>query len=522
MPSLTFPCRNDREVEENFRIAAAESKASFGDDRLLVEKFIEEPRHVEIQLIGDQNGTTLYLPERECSIQRRNQKVIEEAPSLAITPEKRRQMGEQAVRLAKAVGYYSAGTVEFLVDKHKNFYFLEMNTRLQVEHPITELITGLDLVELMIRVAAGQNLAISQDQVSKRIKGWAVESRVYAEDPKFYLPCIGSLTRYREPEAVVGQHVRCDSGIKEGSEISIYYDPMICKLSTHAATRDEALDAMTSALDRYVIRGVTNNISLLRQVVNDERFRQGRISTAFLAEKYPHGFLGHQLEAEEASLLAVLAAGVYWRRAVLEASIDRVDGNVIVQRGPLNVTIQEYPESFVVVPSADSPDEYSVGKSAKKFKLKLEWNAHPLISTSFELGGKVTHNLIAQFHESPVPSRMILQAFGTPYTISLRTPLQERLSKIVEAGRKASTASAAARKARQILSPMPGTIVSLRVKPGDLVQEGSEVLVVEAMKMQNVLRASHPARVKDVLVREGDNVVAEQVLIEFEEIKEGN
>jgi propionyl-CoA carboxylase alpha chain len=275
---------NDEEVKTAYRLSKAEAASSFGDDRLLIEKFIEDPRHIEIQLIGDQHGNTFYLPERECSIQRRNQKVIEEAPSPHLDAATRIAMGEQAVALAKRVGYYSAGTCEFLVDPKRNFYFLEMNTRLQVEHPITELITGVDLVELMIRVAAGEKLNFKQDQLG--FKGWAVESRVYAEDPEKYLPSIGKLTKYMEPKGQA-KEIRCDSGIREGSEISIFFDPMICKLSTYGETRQEALDTMEKALDTYVIKGVTHNIPLLRDVISHPRFKAGKLSTKFLAEEYP-------------------------------------------------------------------------------------------------------------------------------------------------------------------------------------------------------------------------------------------
>ncbi|ORX65654.1 hypothetical protein DL89DRAFT_260829 [Linderina pennispora] len=264
------------EVLEGFKLASDEALSSFGDNRILLEKYVEEPRHIEIQIIADNKGNVLWLPERECSIQRRNQKVIEEAPSTHLDPETRRAMGEQAVALARNVGYNSAGTVEFLVDKHRNFYFLEMNTRLQVEHPITEYITGFDL-----------------------INGWAIESRVYAEDPEKYLPSIGTLSKYQEPTSwKVENNVRCDSGITEGSEISMFYDPMICKLSTYGATRDEAISTMNHALDRYLIKGVTHNIPLLRDVISNADFGKGKITTAFLAEHYPSGFKGHRLDAD--------------------------------------------------------------------------------------------------------------------------------------------------------------------------------------------------------------------------------
>jgi propionyl-CoA carboxylase alpha chain len=299
---------NKDEAIEGFRLSKQEAKASFGDDRIFVEKFIEEPRHVEIQLIGDSHGNCLYLPERECSIQRRNQKVIEEAPSMAVSREVHAEMGKQAVQLAKAVKYQSAGTVEFLVDKHQNFYFLEMNTRLQVEHPITEWVSGLDLVELMIMVAAGHKLPLTQAQV--QCKGWALESRVYAENPLVnYLPSIGTLVKYVEPPGTIADGVRIDTGVCEGSEISMFYDPMISKLVTYGKDRKEAIARMKTALDSYVIRGVDHNICLLRDVIEHDRFVSGKITTAYLNEEYPQGFQGHQLtQAEHRELLSIVAA----------------------------------------------------------------------------------------------------------------------------------------------------------------------------------------------------------------------
>lgn len=308
---------NDDEIKRNFKIAQNEAVASFGDGRLLVEKFIDNPRHIEIQIIGDKHGNTFYLPERECSIQRRNQKVIEEAPSSHIDQKTREEMGRQAILLAKEVGYHSAGTVEFLVDSKRNFYFLEMNTRLQVEHPITEYITDLDLVELMIRVAAGEKLDLDQNVVNKP-KGWAFESRVYAEDPEKYLPSIGRLNTYIEPEG--GKEIRCDSGILEGSEISIHYDPMICKLCSYGVDRQTAMAVMARALDEYVIKGVTHNIPLLREVISHPRFMSGDISTKFLAEEFPKGFKGHVLNDDEKSRLLATIAWIYAQRDIRNRS----------------------------------------------------------------------------------------------------------------------------------------------------------------------------------------------------------
>jgi len=298
---------NDKECREGFRLSKQEAKSSFGDDRMLVEKFIDNPRHIEMQILADKHGNAIWLNERECSIQRRNQKVIEEAPSSFVDPDMRRRMGEQAVQLALAVGYDSAGTVEFLVDSQKNFYFLEMNTRLQVEHPITEEITRLDIVQQMLRVAYGHKLNIQQKHIG--IDGWSFECRVYAEDPYkgFGLPSVGRLTKYEEPTHIPG--IRCDSGIREGSEISIYYDPLICKLVSHGRNRDEALNRISNALDHYVIRGVTHNIPLLRDIVDEKRFRSGNITTKYLPETYPEGFMGATLSPdEETSLVAVSSA----------------------------------------------------------------------------------------------------------------------------------------------------------------------------------------------------------------------
>merc|ERR1719282_750970 len=304
---------SDIEVREAFHLCSEEGAASFGDDRMLIEKFVDQPRHVEIQILGDKHGNVIYLNERECSIQRRNQKVIEEAPSPFLDPETRKAMGEQAVALSKAIGYDSAGTVEFLMDSQRNFYFLEMNTRLQVEHPITECITGVDLVQQMIRVAYGHPLNLTQNDIG--IRGWALENRVYAEDPtkNFGMPSIGRLFKYEEPKGIDG--VRCDSGIEEGSEISMFYDPMICKLTAYGGSRDEAIQTSINALDHYVIRGVTHNIPLLRDVLTEPVFNSGTFTTNYLLETYPDGFQGVQLSKADTVNLSSLAAVIYFKEA---------------------------------------------------------------------------------------------------------------------------------------------------------------------------------------------------------------
>ncbi|KAF9346150.1 hypothetical protein BGX26_002360 [Mortierella sp. AD094] len=463
---------NDEEVKEGYKIAKTESMASFGDDRLLIEKFIDNPRHIEIQIISDKHGNTLYLPERECSIQRRNQKVIEEAPSTHIDEKTRKAMGEQAVMLAKHVKYSSAGTVEFLVDSARNFYFLEMNTRLQVEHPITEYITGMDLVEQMIRVAAGQKLIPKQEDI--KINGWAIESRVYAEDPEKYLPSIGRLSKYIEPTSTKGQNeVRCDSGIVEGSEISIYYDPMICKLCTHGATRDEAIENMKRALDSYVIKGVTHNIPLLREVVSHNRFHSGKYSTKFLAEEYPTGFKGHSPNATSLSQLASMSALMHAKRELRNWAWGR--GREALLKEDLQGRAPHSWELFIGVQGVDEKVPVKIEKIGKAANGEDEF-----------------------------------EHLGTKFDITVNSPAQNVLSKYMPIKEKASTTN-------MILSPMPGSVVSVDVKVGDVVAEGTAVATIEAMKMANVLRSVRAGVVKSVMVKPGDSVAGDELLIEFED-----
>ncbi|KAG0265583.1 hypothetical protein DFQ27_000533 [Actinomortierella ambigua] len=510
---------NDEEVREGFKIAKQESLASFGDDRLLIEKFIDNPRHIEIQIISDKHGNTLYLPERECSIQRRNQKVIEEAPSTHIDPKTRKAMGEQAVMLAKHVKYSSAGTVEFLVDSQRNFYFLEMNTRLQVEHPITEYITGMDLVEQMIRVAAGQKLIPKQEDI--KIKGWAIESRVYAEDPEKYLPSIGRLSKYIEPTSTKGQNeVRCDSGIVEGSEISIYYDPMICKLCTHGQTREEAIENMKRALDSYVIKGVTHNIPLLREVVSHDRFASGKYSTKFLAEEYPTGFKGHSPDATSLSQLVSMAGLIHAKRelrnwawgAGREALLFEELHNRAPRAWDLFIGVQGVEEKLPVKvehlgKASNGEDEFEISTPGMApFRSSTAWALEsPLITNTFGNGEEVT----LQYLET-LPLGFRVQHLGTKFDITVNTPAQHALAKFMPIKEKASTTNL-------ILSPMPGSVVSVDVKPGDMVAEGTAVATIEAMKMANVLRSVRAGKVKSVLVKPGDSVAGEEILIEFED-----
>ncbi|KAI7829499.1 carbamoyl-phosphate synthase L chain, ATP binding domain-containing protein [Gamsiella multidivaricata] len=510
---------NDEEVLEGYKMAKTESMASFGDDRLLIEKFIDNPRHIEIQIISDKHGNTLYLPERECSIQRRNQKVIEEAPSTHIDEKTRKAMGEQAVMLAKHVKYSSAGTVEFLVDSARNFYFLEMNTRLQVEHPITEYITGMDLVEQMIRVAANQKLIPKQEDI--KINGWAIESRVYAEDPEKYLPSIGRLSKYIEPKSTKGQNeVRCDSGIVEGSEISIYYDPMICKLCTHGATREEAIENMKHALDSYVIKGVTHNIPLLREVVSHDRFASGKYSTKFLAEEYPTGFKGHAPNPSSLAQLASMAGLMHVKRELRNWAWGR--GREALLKEDLQGKAPHSWELFIGVQGVDEKVPVKVEKVGKgannedefeihtpgmaPFKTSTHWPLEsPLISQKFDNGEEVTLQYL-----DTLPLGFRVQHLGTKFDITVNNPAQHALSKYMPIKEKASTTN-------MILSPMPGSVVSVDVKVGDVVAEGTAVATIEAMKMANVLRSVRAGVVKSVMVKPGDSVAGDELLVEFED-----
>uniref|UniRef100_A0A8C3PYI4 Propionyl-CoA carboxylase alpha chain, mitochondrial n=1 Tax=Chrysolophus pictus TaxID=9089 RepID=A0A8C3PYI4_CHRPC len=469
---------DDEETREGFRFSSQEAASSFGDDRLLIEKFIDNPRHIEIQVLADKHGNALWLNERECSIQRRNQKVVEEAPSTFLDSETRRAMGEQAVALAKAVKYSSAGTVEFLVDSSKNFYFLEMNTRLQVEHPVTECITGLDLVQEMIRVAKGYPLRHKQADIP--INGWAVECRVYAEDPykSFGLPSIGKLSQYQEPLHVPS--VRVDSGIEQGSDISIYYDPMISKLITYGSNRAEALRRMEEALDNYVIRGVTHNISLLREVIIHPRFVQGDISTKFLPEVYPDGFKG---------LIPIAKS----KRNSWELSVHLGDGI--------------YPVAVSKDGSSFSPCLVSqqVEVDGMKLNVTSEWNlALPLLSVTIDGTQRTVQRL-----SRDASGKTSIQFLGTVYKLQVLTKAAAELSKYMPEKAAEDTSSI-------LRSPMPGAVVAVSVKPGDMVSEGQEICVIEAMKMQNSMIAAKTGKVKAVHCKAGDTVGEGDLLVELE------
>ncbi|GMR32315.1 hypothetical protein PMAYCL1PPCAC_02510, partial [Pristionchus mayeri] len=504
---------NDKEAREGYNLSKREAASSFGDDRMLVEKFIDNPRHIEMQVLCDKHGNALWLNERECSIQRRNQKVIEEAPSSFVTPEMRRAMGEQSTQLARAVGYDSAGTVEFLVDGKRNFYFLEMNTRLQVEHPITESITGIDIVQQMLRVSYGHKLNFSQKDVP--LQGWAFESRVYAEDPYkgFGLPSVGRLSRYVEPNHIEG--VRCDSGIREGSEISIYYDPLICKLVTHGKDRATALARMRDALDGYVIRGVTHNIPLLRDICQEKRFNEGRITTKYLPEVYPEGFQGAVLTQEEEETVLSMAAALNARKIARSKQFKNQSRQQSTYVDPYKMTfkfVTEIPVEEGEVKKVPVQVSFENGNdkearatiNGKSVAISGDMNlAQPIID--LKANGKVVTTQIV----GKKAGEITVVYKGTNFKVKVLPEHAVDYVKHMKPKAKVDLSSV-------VLSPMPGAIKQVSVKVGDMVAEGQQLIVIEAMKMQNGLHAGKTGKVKTVTVKEGQTVDEGEVLVELE------
>ena len=495
---------NSGEVAEGFARAKSEAKSSFGDDRVFVEKFIVNPRHIEIQVLGDKHGNVIYLGERECSIQRRNQKVIEEAPSPLLDEETRRKMGEQAVALAKAVNYDSAGTVEFVAGQDKSFYFLEMNTRLQVEHPVTELITGIDLVEQMIRVAAGEPLAIRQSDV--HLKGWAVESRIYAEDPtRNFLPSTGRLVKYRPPEEgrSEGVTVRNDTGVYEGGEISIFYDPMIAKLVTHAGDRLTAIDAQSRALDGFVIDGIRHNIPFLSSLMQHERWRSGHLSTGFIAEEYPEGFSPLKPKGENAHRMAAVAAFV---DNLYNERKRQISGQMRTQKpvtfdSARTVTLDK--EHFDI--------EIDSGEGALLVRFVEGGHAHRLESDW--VPGEPVWNGLIDGEKVAVQVRSILNGFEIAHagaTVEARvfTRREAEFFAIMPEKKVADTS-------KSLLCPMPGLVKAIYVKEGQELKAGDPLAMVEAMKMENVLRAERDVTVKALKAKEGDSLAVDAVIMEF-------
>ncbi|TYZ57660.1 hypothetical protein PybrP1_012513 [[Pythium] brassicae (nom. inval.)] len=557
---------DDDEVRMGFRLSKEEAASSFGDDRMFIEKFIEDPRHIEIQLIADSFGNVVPLPERECSIQRRNQKVIEEAPSVLLDAATRLAMGQQASMLAKKVGYVSAGTVEFLCDKNKNFYFLEMNTRLQVEHPVTELISQVDLVEQMIRVAAGHKLPDHLLQGPVPIHGWAMESRVYAEDPlRGFLPSIGRLLKYQEPAHLPG--VRVDSGVTEGSDISMFYDPMISKLITHGKDRGEALARMKVALDNYVIRGPGNNVSFLQDVYRHPRFVSGKITTKFIAEEYPDGFSGVQLTPDEATDLTVVGAVMHLQKAHASAQLSgriasprdalagagAVDDNElefvsghagvvprfrVAQRGASGAELialaqrnrlAEHGETLFV--SVDG--QFGAAKEVVVVELELV-NARNRVETAtlaladgaWQVVGGVDWALNAPLFratltaaggEKAVATQLLdtlpegykLLHHGAVHDVVVRNGLEAKYARFMQPKPTVDTSNL-------LLCPMPGMLISVAVAVGQHVELGQELAVVEAMKMQNVLRSEKRGVIKAIKHAAGASLKVDEVILEYE------
>ncbi|MCB1884247.1 MAG: acetyl/propionyl/methylcrotonyl-CoA carboxylase subunit alpha [Geminicoccaceae bacterium] len=491
--------RDDEGLVEGLERARSEARSSFGDDRCFIEKYVEEPRHVEIQVLGDRHGTIVYLGERECSIQRRHQKVIEEAPSPFLDAATRRAMGEQAVALARAVGYHSAGTVEFIVDKARNFYFLEMNTRLQVEHPVTELVTGLDLVELMLRVAAGERLGFTQDDV--RLEGWAIEGRVYAEDPaKGFLPSTGRLVACEAPKA---EGVRVDTGVVAGGEVSMFYDPMIAKLCAHAPTRDAAIDLLRDAIDAYVIRGLNHNLSFLSALLDHPRFRAGRLTTNFIAEEYGERFSGVALD--EGRLRRVVAVAAAMKAGEL-ARAKRISGGLPGLRlaADTDFVVQIDGRDFAVEVRPEPGTGFvNVGvDGAPPLALVLDWRPGQALVRATADGAPLA------FQARPLPEGYEVVHGGAVLRLTVRRRRAHDLARLMPEKRAADTT-------KILLSPMPGLILAVGVAAGDAVKAGQELCVLEAMKMENVLRAERDATVEKVEIAPRDTVSADQVLMTF-------
>ncbi len=510
---------SDEEAREGFQSSKNEAANSFGDDRIFIEKFVTQPRHIEIQVLCDAHGNGIYLNERECSIQRRNQKVVEEAPSPFLDEATRKAMGEQSVALARAVGYASAGTVEFIVDGDKNFYFLEMNTRLQVEHPVTELITGVDLVEQMIRVASGEKLSITQDDV--QLNGWAIENRLYAEDPyRGFLPSIGRLTRYRPPAELAGGllhengkwqgdapagdgiAVRNDTGVYEGGEISMYYDPMIAKLCTWAPTRGAAIEAMRNALDGFEVEGIGHNLPFLSAVMDHAKFISGDMTTAFIEEEYPEGFQGVELASETLRRIAAATAAMH---RVAEIRRTRVSGRMDNHERRVGtkwvVTLQG--EEFPLKVKADKKGSTIKFADGGKLRVTSDW------TPGDQLASVTVGDDLLVLKVGKIPGGFRIRSRGADLKVHVRTPRQTELARLMPEKVAPDTS-------RLLLCPMPGLIVKVNVEEGQEVQEGQALCTVEAMKMENILRAERTGIVSRINAGAGDSLAVDDVIMEFE------
>lgn len=494
---------NDQDAKEGFQSSKNEAASSFGDDRIFIEKFVTQPRHIEIQVLADAHGNCIYLNERECSIQRRNQKVVEEAPSPFLDEATRQKMGEQACALAKAVGYESAGTVEFIVDSEKNFFFLEMNTRLQVEHPVTELITGIDLVEQMIRIANKEKLKLGQSDIS--IGGWAIENRLYAEDPyRNFLPSIGRLTRYRPPSEFQSSEyiVRNDTGVFEGGEISMYYDPMIAKLCTWAPTRSEAIAHMRKALDGFEVEGIGHNLPFLSAVMDHPRFIKGDITTAFIEEEYPEGFIG--VELPESELLRIAASCAAMNR-VAEIRRTKISGRMDNHERRVGdnwvVTLQNNNYELNIV--ADQLGSTVRFEDGLRIRVEGSWTPGDQLANMLVDDTRLTMKV------GKITGGFRIRNCGADLKVLVRSKLQSELAQYMIKKDPPDTS-------KILMCPMPGLIVKIDVEVGDLVQEGQALCTVEAMKMENILRAERATRVKKINANAGDSLAVDETIMEFE------
>lgn len=493
---------SNEEVEKALATTKNEAKKSFGDDRIFVEKFITNPRHIEIQILGDEHGNVICLGERECSIQRHNQKVIEEAPSSFLDDKIRAEMYKQSAALAKLVGYANAGTVEFIMDQQKNFYFLEINTRLQVEHPVTEYVTGLDLVEEQIKVALGNKLELQQKDV--KLKGWAIESRIYAEDPtRGFLPSTGRITEYMEPKA--GKNVRIDSGIYAGGEVSMFYDAMVAKLITYGKDRNEAIDRMQVALSEYVIGGISHNISFLQAIFEHDRFRKGNLSTKFIEQEYPKGFSGAELTEYKTKVLLAVGLYIYVKDAGRASKIT----------GQIPEKPRRIPERLVVsVDDAKFTVNYEHIKNG--FDIRFERQTYE-VTSDFVLGNKLWQGTVdgevANVYIENIDGGQLLTYMGSKAKVTVRSLRVAELEKYIPAFDDSWMSN-------DLSAPISGAIVDVRVKVGQQVSRGQDLVVLEAMKMENILYAERDAIVKKVLVKKGDSVSVNQVLLEFDDVEE--
>jgi propionyl-CoA carboxylase alpha chain len=495
---------NDDEAREGFQSSKNEAANSFGDDRIFIEKFVTQPRHIEIQVLCDSHGNGVYLNERECSIQRRNQKVVEEAPSPFLDPETRKAMGEQSLALAHAVGYASAGTVEFIVDSDKNFYFLEMNTRLQVEHPVTELITGVDLVEQMIRVAAGEKLSITQDDVG--INGWAIENRLYAEDPyRGFLPSIGRLTRYRPPaeEASESHAVRNDTGVYEGGEISMFYDPMIAKLCTWGPTRGEAIETMRGALDGFELEGIGHNLPFLSAVMDHPKFISGDMTTAFIEEEYPDGFEGVTLDDDVLRRVVAATSAMHRVAEIRRARISGTLGNHERRVGRRWTVIAQGQEVNVLIDADHDGSTITFTEDGSSMRVTSDWTPGSKLARLSIDGRPLTLKVEKATNGFRIRTR------GADFRVRLLTPAQAEIFHLMPEKEAADTS-------KLLLCPMPGLVVKINVEVGEEIQEGQALCTVEAMKMENILRAEKKGKVAKINAAAGDSLAVDEVIMEFE------